>query len=320
MTGLPNIADGVKGFLVWIGGSLAGISALLYACGYLVTRSHLHMLGLYGVVDFNNDYYLQEGSKFVAGVTYDIGNGAGSLLRPTAPYLVGIAIAGLLLARYIRRLWLHASARQWARMRQLETLRLLGLLVLFAAMAAGTRAYVQTSMGLVGASNLLFSASPSVATCAANDSRLQPDLSVALLCDSALPLKDAFSAQGLLCLKLIGLTAVAWQLAATSRHRTWLVAPFLVLLAPVLLLLPMDYGALRKPMLYPVIEIVAEPALEPRGGRLFLLTASPASFVLWNETTRHITWLPTRTVVRAEVTGTRNLFTATRSVGPGSSP
>jgi len=252
MTGLPNIADGVKGFLVWIGGSLAGISALLYASGYLVTRSHLHMLGLYGVVDFNNDYYLQEGSKFVAGVTYDIGNGAGSLLRPSAPYLAGIAIAGLLLARYIRRLWLHASARQWARTRQLEVLRLVGLLVLFAAMAAGTRAYVQTSMGLVGASNLLFSASPNMATCAANDSRPQPDLGVALLCDSELPLKDAFSAQGLLCLKLIGLAAVAWQLAATSRHRTWLLAPFLVRLAPVLRLPPARGGlptacALRCP-------------------------------------------------------------------------
>src|SRR4030095_8888679 len=52
-----TIASRIKRFVLWLGGSLAGITALLYAAGYLVTRSHLHMLGLYGFVEFDNDYF-----------------------------------------------------------------------------------------------------------------------------------------------------------------------------------------------------------------------------------------------------------------------
>lgn len=38
----------VRAFVVGLGGALAGITAILYACGYLVTRAHLSLLGLYG--------------------------------------------------------------------------------------------------------------------------------------------------------------------------------------------------------------------------------------------------------------------------------
>ena len=46
-----SLLESFKSFLLWIGGTLAGITALLYTSGYLVTRSHLAMLGLYGLIE-----------------------------------------------------------------------------------------------------------------------------------------------------------------------------------------------------------------------------------------------------------------------------
>src|SRR3546814_3205254 len=60
-----GLISGLKGFMVWTGGSLAGITAVLYVCGYLITTAHIYTLGLYGLVDFSKDYFLLEGSKFV---------------------------------------------------------------------------------------------------------------------------------------------------------------------------------------------------------------------------------------------------------------
>ena len=68
--GAGSLVVGVKGFLVWLGGSLASITAVFYATGYLITRAHLSMLGLHGVLDFDNHYIVQEGGKFFLVVGY----------------------------------------------------------------------------------------------------------------------------------------------------------------------------------------------------------------------------------------------------------
>lgn len=81
-----DIAAGIKSFILWIGGSLAGITAVLYACGYLVTRAHMNMLGLYGFVEFDNDHFLQEGAKFLIVAGYD----------PAVMTMIFLSIAGLL--------------------------------------------------------------------------------------------------------------------------------------------------------------------------------------------------------------------------------
>src|SRR3546814_4103610 len=54
-----GLISGLKGFMVWTGGSLAGITAVLYVCGYLITTAHIYTLGLYGLVDFSKDYFLR---------------------------------------------------------------------------------------------------------------------------------------------------------------------------------------------------------------------------------------------------------------------
>ena len=68
-----KLVAGTRAFIVWLGGALAGITAILYATGYLITRAHLSLLGLYGVVDFGNDYIVQEGAKFFLVTGYSFG-------------------------------------------------------------------------------------------------------------------------------------------------------------------------------------------------------------------------------------------------------
>ena len=77
-----GIAKGLKGFLLWVGGSLAGITAVFYACGYLVTRAHMSMLGLYGFVTFDGDHFLQEGAKFLMAIGKELAEILTVAIRP----------------------------------------------------------------------------------------------------------------------------------------------------------------------------------------------------------------------------------------------
>jgi len=86
-----SLLGGFKSFFLWIGGTLAGITALLYTSGYLVTRSHLAMLGLYGLVEYGNDHFLQEGAKFVITSAYMV-------LRPLLSIVAVLGVADLLYA------------------------------------------------------------------------------------------------------------------------------------------------------------------------------------------------------------------------------
>jgi hypothetical protein len=51
-------------FIGWLSGSVAGLGALLYAAGYLVTRAHLHLLGLDRLLVPGNERFTEEGANF----------------------------------------------------------------------------------------------------------------------------------------------------------------------------------------------------------------------------------------------------------------
>lgn len=52
-------------FIGWLTGSLAGITAILYACGYLILMYHTQILGLYNVIPYDNVDYIGQGAKFI---------------------------------------------------------------------------------------------------------------------------------------------------------------------------------------------------------------------------------------------------------------
>ena len=106
-----GIVSGLKGFMVWIGGSLAGMTAILYVCGYLITTAHIYTLGLYGLVDFNKDYFLLEGAKYVLAIVIGL---AQAVISPisilVAAVIAPVALAAILARGPLVRAWAQVDA------------------------------------------------------------------------------------------------------------------------------------------------------------------------------------------------------------------
>lgn len=51
--------------VAWLGGSLAAITAILSACGFLVIRAHQNLLGILGLIPIHPESWAAEGARFV---------------------------------------------------------------------------------------------------------------------------------------------------------------------------------------------------------------------------------------------------------------
>lgn len=295
-----SIIEGVKSFLVWVAGALAGITAILYACGYLVTRSHLAMLGLYGLVDFGADHFLQEGAKFAITTAY-------TALRP----LLSIVVLLGLLMLAVNGLWSLLANRalgEWLRRtrgkllsrvsllfwRKLVYLILLGALLVHASYAFD---YFESPMNVV---NLLY-ADPATAT--------QGGLDALVLAGERGKLHGHF--EGLLWGTLLAavLTLTVWRVVSPLPYRNLMRLPFVVTLSLYGVTLPMDYGVLERSVHYGVVSFAGEGGAMPEGTTLFLLDRRSDGFVVWNKTSRRVIWVAASKVHRAEVRAVESLFT-----------
>lgn len=295
-----SFIEGVKSFLVWVAGALAGITAILYASGYLVTRSHLAMLGLYGLVDFGADHFLQEGAKFFITSAY-------VLLRPllSIVVLLGLLILGVngvwrLLANRPPGVWLKqalgnsASRLALPSWRNLAYLMLLGALLAHAAFAFE---YFERPLNVV---NLLY-ADPAKVT--------RGGLDALILAGERAKLHGLF--EGLLWGTLLAalLTLAAWRVVSPLPYRMLMRLPFAVTLALYGVTLPMDYGVLERPVQYGAVGFAGEGGALPEGAFLYLLDRRGDGFVVWNKSTRRVIWLPASKIQRAEVHAVEPLFT-----------
>jgi hypothetical protein len=304
-----DVAKGVKSFILWLGGSLTGISALLYACGYLVTRAHLHMLGLYGLVDYRNEYFLQEGSKFLIAVANELDSSVIAIARValTNTALTAIGFVALLvwLARRMRAKFVLGIRARLRRARATVSLpRLPAYVLLFVLAATGMHESLVGAQRALTVRSLLYEP-PDPAICN------EEGLKAALLCNRVDELEAAFEFQLFYVFFILLVVALAWNTVMPWRHRGWLIAPFLIPVAMSLMLLPMVYGALLRSQRYPVMTLA--PSGELAGavdGEVFLINLSDKEFVVWNKATRKVIWLPASAVPRAEITTIAPLFPA----------
>ncbi|QSX78524.1 hypothetical protein [Agrilutibacter solisilvae] len=315
-----GIATGLKGFLLWVGGSLAGITAMLYACGYLVTRAHMSMLGLYGFVTYDSDHFLQEGAKFLLTMAQEMAEIVAVLL----------AVLGLLLlvpgclalcGRRRRDAW-RERYRGWRQRSAVEHTWERGRYLLYGAafvyLIAKTGFVLDLLYAPLGVANLLYDgAAPVCATFDATDSAC---LRQALLRGEADNLGAAFDAQLYLALTVVLLACVTWWIVMPWKWRAWLIAPFIVSVALCLLLLPMDYGVLQRPTIYPVLRLVREPPVAATPGRLFLISKTDGEFVVWDAVAHKVTWIPAGGISSAEIVQVRDLFEPVPASSQGTDP
>lgn len=311
-----GIATGLKGFLLWIGGSFVGITAVLYACGYLVTRAHMSMLGLYGFVTFDKDHFLQEGAKFLLAIAKDLAETIALLFVPLGLLLLVPGTLALLGKR--RREALTNRYRNWRKRGSTRQATERGRCVLYGA--AFVLLVVVTGYSLdrlyapLEVSNLLYERTTSspCATFVDTDSLC---LRQALLRGEADNLAAAFGTQLSLTVAIALLACVTWWIVMAWRWRGWLIAPFVVSLGLCLLLLPMDYGVLQRPTVYPVLHLVPNAPAPTSSTRLFLINKSAGEFVVWDPGAHKVAWIPANAVSSAEIVQVRDLF-----AGPVSGP
>jgi len=315
-----NIAAGIKGFILWIGGSLGGITALLYACGYLVTRAHLHMLGLYGFVEFDSDHFLQEGAKFFLAVAYDLAGTAVFVFTLIGIVLVPTVAASLIGKRRVLPLLERFSAwRELRRSTQAPRIaRSLFYGVLFAMLIWLTGNSLHPFYAPLCISDLLYGQMGNN-ECASNLelNQLSSPLKAALLSANSARLGEFFGERLTQAIYFILLASVAWTTVAPWRRRGWLILPFIVSMGLFLMLLTMDYGVLKRPTVYPLLSLTAGKDAEAwNGDTLYLLNKTDSEFVAWNASAHKVIWVPAGSQARAEILRMHDLFGAPAITAP----
>lgn len=316
--GLHGLVAGIKGFTLWLGGSLAGITALLYATGYLVTRSHLNLLGLYGIVDFGHDYFIQEGAKFFLVIGYSY---ALSVVLPllTVGEIAGVVllVSGFALRKaHAERLCAWLKAR-FARIETGSMPRVAAFAVLlFGFLLDADQFLVEFEVPLCVANLLYADAGSGDAACGPELMEKKKVLEAAILhrdAEVAAALNEKFATLVYATAKTALLAYLMWKVVMPWRRwRLWLVAPPLVAVCFYTVSLPLDYAVLQRPVIYPRIKLAlgAESPPSPPGtnGPLFLLSKTAGDFVVWDASIRRLLWIPSGSVKRVEVIGIGNLF------------
>jgi hypothetical protein len=312
--GLGGLVVGIKAFLVWLGGSLASITAVFYATGYLITRAHLSMLGLHGVLDFDNHDIVQEGGKFFLVVGYStVSNVAFPLFA-----MLGVAV----IAAMVMRRLLPSRAQRWGEYLRNRLpgfgaqgwMRLLAVISLFIAFLWHSETFLLKFQNPLCIGNLLYAESGSAPCPAAMMRRGADELKKALLGRDERLLNNAFEELVFGFALAAALAYLTWRTTQPWRWRSWYAAPSLVAAALYLILLPMDYGVLQRSISYPRIALTLDEKFAfPMPGPLFLLNRTERDFVVWDGSIRKVFWIPAGTVKRAELDGTYDLFDSGRN-------
>jgi hypothetical protein len=306
-----KLLRGIAVALGWLSGSLAGIGAVVYACGYLITRAQLHLFGVSGFFPLSADHFMQEGAKFLVVIGQ---RAIETLLGVVAFALVVLAVflvVWLPLMRWLPSLRLdlvNARARVMAAVARIHE-RLpwspafsiyLVLLVLLVWLLETYRTRFAAPLEV---SNILHLTLPPPAGDSA-ERRITGWLLAEDWRRLEMYFTDLLDAETRVILLLIA----AWHVSAALARRVALLTPFVIALALYTLYLPMAYGVLMRPTSYNIVMLhFRERSTEPPA-LFFLLSNTDQEFVVWDANVRTVLWVPKGEVIRAEVHRVQSLF------------
>jgi hypothetical protein len=279
-------------FLGWLTGVLAGIGAVFYACGYIITQTRFHLLGINVLLPANRSYYLQEGANFFIVTGKDVG-----LLA------LGLAILALLVCIPVSILIKSGKHKTLSTLFQKCTgptpvdlpwaWQAAGVLVALALLFYPLMYNLDIFRAPLELSGLLNS------TIADAGGSGIPGEEARLIFTSLCNQNTSHLNQLYLILLMHGLFCgfLVWasgKLTAGWPFKTLLKFPFVVVFAIYLLLLLQDYAVLKKRIAFPEVNLV--PKVDAAGGTssetIYLLTKTDQEFILWNRATRQILWVP----------------------------
>jgi hypothetical protein len=299
--------------LGWLSGALAGLGALLYACGYLITRAQLHLFGVSGFFPLSADHFMQEGARFFVV----IGNKVIETLLAVVAFGLVVTVV-VLVAWAACRQWrpdtpsrlaagltgVHASAERLHRRLVPWSPAISVYLLLLAVLVVQLESYRERFTSPLEVSDVLYA---TAAPDAADATRRH--VQQWMLAGDRLRLGAYFTDLLDAEIRAALLLLVAWYVTLSLSRRVLLLAPFVITLVLYTLYLPMVYGVLVRPTSYNEVALHFRVGHDAStSGRLFLLSSTDNEFVVWDATLRTVLWIPKTEVLRAEVRRVESLF------------
>ena len=286
-------------FLGWLTGVLAGIGAVFYACGYLITQTQFHLLGIHILLPANRDYYLHEGANFFIVTGLKVGILALGLVLIALVICIPWSIlkktgkGGRLAASYQKRFGHIPTESRWQW--QAATLLLLVLLLVYPLLS---NLYIfRAPLELAG---LLTTAQDA----AYSDTIGEEAQSVfaSLKNGDTGYLEHIYHLLLTHCLFAGFLVWAANRITATWPLRTVLTFPFVVVFTIYLFLLPLDYAVLQKRFVFPTVSVMSTVSqASDLSGELHLLNKTDKELILWNRSNQQILWLPIAKLAKIEI-------------------
>jgi hypothetical protein len=292
--------------VAWLSGSLAGIGAIFYAFGYLITLANLDLLGVDLLVfRYDPTTYIHRGSDFLLLSVIIVAKAWG-------PAFV-VAVLGFLGSQMprVRKARLWATQPFFCRIGEhpdlLKAAAYLAILALFARELLWAHSAFQEDMA---ASGVLY---PTAGSGAA-ESRVREWI----VTGKQGQLYDHYAAFVAQQAVIGALLLAAWGLTRAWRWRVLLTAPFALGSALALAWLPLEYGKLVLSNKFSQVLVRFEQstvATSQPPATMYLLNRTDTDFVLWAADQRKIVWIPARTVTSAELSASRSLSEIIQSSG-----
>jgi len=283
----------------WLTGALAGIVAILYACGYLIIQTQLHLLGIDVLLPSGREYYLQEGANFFIVTGQKLGLLLLGLVALVLIFHIPIAIIsktprganyisrlkGRFLAIHERHKWLWQAA-----------VLLLMVALLFFPLVNDLDLF-RAPLELSG---LLHTAQDD--NVAGTRSSEANTIAGWVTTGDVKSLDNFYYNLLMHCLFAALLLMAAQGVTSAWPFRSLIIFPFLLVFVIYLFLLPLDYVVLEKRIEFPTVTFISTfDKVSNESGTLLLLNKTDQEFILWNQAEKRALWLPRDKVVKVEI-------------------
>lgn len=288
-------------FIAWLTGSLAGIAAIFYACGYILTRSNLRLLGLQDLLAYDYQYYLQEGADFFLKL---IILSSEILLSLFAVILLFAVPAGIMMLikdmkrfTWLNRItWKVFPAQLQTRQVVKIIFAIIGLLIFYHLLDR-----LEASYAPMKVSNLFYMERSEMRTTlqSAGEACTREKICYWLLTGDRAKLNSRMIGLFLLVMESGVLLYGGIIVAANSRYRMLILIPLSIIFMTYMLLLPMAYGVLIKEIhLFPFHPTSLS---EDETKNFYLVHKNATEFLIWDAADKKIYWFPSEGISGAVI-------------------
>lgn len=302
-----NFLKGAAKFIGWLTGFLAGIVAIIYACGYLIVQTRLHLLGIDVLLPSGREYYLHEGANFFIVTGQMMGFFVLGLISVALLVCIPWSITdrsekgGKYLARIKNKI--SVVQRKYDGMWQGAILIAMVILLFFPILY--NLDLFRAPLDLSGL--LATSTQDSAVSSLSKEASKVREL---LTTGETKRLEELYSILLMHCLFAGFLVAVMLRLTSKWPLKFLLTFPFLLVFMIYLFLLPPDFAVLYKRIEFPAVTIVSTVKDKPSNMSedLLLLNKTDKEFILWNKTEEKALWIPLDKVARMEIGQAQPVF------------